>query len=176
MSDEEKFDNIFFTVAQQAQGIEPLLDTLFSFLRRKTDFFSGASNEKINDLVLGIIKKHSQLHEKDIKTKKIAAEKEEIKRKEIAEKKRKEQEAAALLLSKNNKSTLPSNNDDILEMGEDGSFEITKTKPTTTTIKDTATAAVSSSSSQPVKDSNLKSDDTDESNEDKAEDNTPIRK
>jgi hypothetical protein len=38
---DERFDGLFLNVAQQAQGIEPLLDNLFSFLRRKTDFFVG---------------------------------------------------------------------------------------------------------------------------------------
>lgn len=39
--DDDRFDGLYLTVAQQAQGIEPLLDTVFSFLRRKTDFFNG---------------------------------------------------------------------------------------------------------------------------------------
>jgi hypothetical protein len=39
--DDDRFDGLYLTVAQQARGIEPLLDTMFSFLRRKTDFFAG---------------------------------------------------------------------------------------------------------------------------------------
>lgn len=41
-SEDERFDALFLGVAQQSQGIEPLLDSLFAFLRRKTDFFTGA--------------------------------------------------------------------------------------------------------------------------------------
>jgi hypothetical protein len=38
---DEKFDGMFLAMAQQCQGIEPLLDQMFSFLRRRTDFFVG---------------------------------------------------------------------------------------------------------------------------------------
>jgi 16S rRNA G1207 methylase RsmC len=87
--DEEKFDGMFFTLAQQTQGVEPLLDTLFSFLRRKTDFFTGASKEKVESLVMDIVKKHATIHERDAKAKKLAAEKLEQKKREEAEKKKK---------------------------------------------------------------------------------------
>lgn len=39
--DDERFDGLYLNVAQTARGIEPLLDTVFSFLRRKTDFLAG---------------------------------------------------------------------------------------------------------------------------------------
>ena len=42
MSGEERFDGMFMTVAQQAQGIEPLLDHLFGFLR-----FLGFPGQKV---------------------------------------------------------------------------------------------------------------------------------
>jgi hypothetical protein len=42
-TNDDRFDGLFLQIAQQTQGIEPLLDTLFSFLRRKSDFFSGPS-------------------------------------------------------------------------------------------------------------------------------------
>jgi len=55
---DEKFDGMFLTIAQQAQGIEPLLDSMFSFLRRKTDFFTGASPAQIEEIILKGVRKH----------------------------------------------------------------------------------------------------------------------
>lgn len=89
MSDTDRFDGMFLNIAQQSQGIEPLLDNLFSFLRRKTDFFSGAKPEQIEELVIKVIKKHSSIHEKELAEKEIAKKKEEKLKKLREEKKRK---------------------------------------------------------------------------------------
>jgi hypothetical protein len=89
MADDDRFDGMFLTVAQQAQGIEPLLDLLFSFLRRKTDFFTGASTEKIESLVLNVVKKHADISNKAENEKKSKVLKEEKRKKELEEKKRK---------------------------------------------------------------------------------------
>lgn len=36
---DRKFDEYFLVVCKEVGGIEPLLDTFFDFLRRRTDFF-----------------------------------------------------------------------------------------------------------------------------------------
>jgi len=46
MSQDERFDGILLTVAQQAGSIETILDAFFGFLLRKTDFFSGCEDDK----------------------------------------------------------------------------------------------------------------------------------
>ena len=38
---DDRFDGLYMNVANQAHGIEPLLDSVFSFLRRRSDFFAG---------------------------------------------------------------------------------------------------------------------------------------
>lgn len=38
----ERFDNLYMTIAQEAGGISGLLNSFFSFLIRRTDFFYEA--------------------------------------------------------------------------------------------------------------------------------------
>ena len=40
MSENTQFDGLFMSAIQQSQGIHQFYDNLFSFMRRKTDFFT----------------------------------------------------------------------------------------------------------------------------------------
>ena len=40
MSENTQFDGLFMSAIQQSQGITQFYDNLFSFMRRKTDFFT----------------------------------------------------------------------------------------------------------------------------------------
>ncbi len=66
-----------------------MLDNLFSFLRRKTDFYSGASQEQIEELVLKVARKQSAIYQKDEAEKRKQKEKEELLKKKKAEEKKK---------------------------------------------------------------------------------------
>jgi hypothetical protein len=118
---EERFDGMFMTVAQQSQGIEPLLDHLFGFLRRKTDFFAGASEEQVNAVVLDAMKKQRTVFEQEQAKKKASAAKEERRKKELAAKKAaKAAEEAAKAKAATSGGAV---DDDIIELGADGTFD-----------------------------------------------------
>lgn len=63
--EDEKFDGLFMSAVQNAQGIDNFFDALFSFMRRKTDFFSNesASVAKVQDYM----EKHIALFKEDHK-------------------------------------------------------------------------------------------------------------
>uniref|UniRef100_A0A8R1IVC4 Nuclear migration protein nudC n=1 Tax=Caenorhabditis japonica TaxID=281687 RepID=A0A8R1IVC4_CAEJA len=59
MSEYTRFDTVFLSVAQQLTGGVPqLLDVLFEFLSRKTDFYSGAGVDQARTLLLEKFDKH----------------------------------------------------------------------------------------------------------------------
>ena len=46
MQDDPRFDGLFMSAIQQSGGIENFYNHLFSFMRRKTDFFSQDESSK----------------------------------------------------------------------------------------------------------------------------------
>ena len=105
-SEDDRFDGLYLNVASQARGIEPLLDTVFSFLRRKTDFFAGPpgsenGTEVAIQTVQDVCRKHAALYQQSLqKTKKpkVAAKP----KKEVPKKKE----------------------PDVIEMNPDGGFDV----------------------------------------------------
>ena len=123
---DDRFDGMFMQVAQQSNGIEPLMDNLFGFLRRKTDFFAGASEEQVNGLVMGCLNKQRALHEQDVAKKKASAAKEEKRKKELASKKaKKEADEAAAKKKEVAAASKGADEEDVIELGTDGSFDST---------------------------------------------------
>jgi glucan-binding YG repeat protein len=111
---------------------------MFSFLRRKTDFYSGASKQQIEDVVLKVVQKHADLFAKDEEQKQKKKEK-EMKKK--AEEKKKvccsiqfficlylpnrvlsmQQEVKVTLKETIKPPAAPE--EEILELSEDGAFD-----------------------------------------------------
>jgi len=58
-SEGERFDGVLLNVAQQAGSIENILDIFFGFLQRKTDFFTGATDE---EAAKKLVDKHFKTH------------------------------------------------------------------------------------------------------------------
>lgn len=171
MSGEDRFDGLFLNVAQQAQGIEPLLDHFFGFLRRKTDFFNGADNATVEDLVMKTVRKHSALSAKDRQNKAVMREKEE-KRKQARLEKKKQDELALKQKQESEKATAMANmakaavkaapepdDEGVMELNDDGTFD---------------TSSSSSSSAPATKEPSLSDSTAAEGNKDEEEeDNTP---
>lgn len=196
MSD-DRFDGLFLNVAQQAHGIEPLLDHFFGFLRRKTDFFAGASNETVEELVLKTVRKNAALSEKDRKQKQLEREKEEKKKQVLLEKKRKvscctcqypdihisiyitiflcscvKEEAAKLEKQEKEKQAAIANmKKATAEPDEEGVMELNEDG-----TFDTANVTASSSSSETESKTEKKESEVDDADKDEEEDNTPARK
>ena len=65
MSEDQRFDGLFMSAIQQAQGINNFYDAMFSFMRRKTDFYSQDTSSF--DTVKNSFEKHRELYKQDTK-------------------------------------------------------------------------------------------------------------
>ncbi|XP_076077258.1 nuclear migration protein nudC-like [Mytilus galloprovincialis] len=94
MAEPQRFDGMLLAMAQQCDGgIQELISAFFSFLLRKTDFYTGGLRGDGEKMIMNSFKRYQDMAEQKMAEIKKEKDEEEQKRKErIAKKKQKEEE------------------------------------------------------------------------------------
>ncbi|CAG2184618.1 nuclear migration protein nudC-like [Mytilus edulis] len=94
MADPQRFDGMLLAMAQQCDGgIQELISAFFSFLLRKTDFYTGGLRGDGEKMIMNAFKRYQDMAEQKMAEIKKEKDEEEQKRKDrIAKKKQKEEE------------------------------------------------------------------------------------
>jgi len=97
-------------VAERRRGIEPLFDSFFGFLRRRTDYFT-ADESKAQSTMMQAFKKHLALAEQEVAIKKKEASEKAKRQEKLA----KEKAAAAAVKAEEEKAAAGISKDDDVE-------------------------------------------------------------
>ena len=173
-------------VANQAHGIEPLLDSVFSFLRRRSDFFAGppglsssssstsssssgdvgkdAGTEAAISTVHKVLQKHVDIYLRDKRKKE----------EEAAAKKRKKEKELKMKVMKERQQEAGKNEEDVIELDVNGGgFDISQ--PSSPHTEETVVGADEKSAQEaiPVKDEIKAPDSENDANEDEDDSSGP---
>jgi CS domain/N-terminal conserved domain of Nudc. len=153
--DDPRFDGLYMNVAQTTHGIEPLLDSVFGFLRRKTDFFAGppgatdgpaAAIAKVHE----VVQKHAERYRKERQKGNKSGGGNNPKKSTTTTTKTTTTKKSVMVEQPFQKKSKEGEPEDIIEMGSSGDFDISKnqkpiSKPILKSLSDDAAAAPSSS-------------------------------
>ena len=156
---EDRYDDMLIRIAQsQSGGIDGLLDIYLSFLRRKTDFFSGNGEgiKVVEEVVLKSIRRQHALYQKETAVKSAAAaaakEKKAAAAAAAVEAAAKAAKAAAAAKAEEEEE------EDVIEMGPGNSFDVTaKTATTTSSKKATSSQPITTSGTSSISSSSASS-------------------
>ncbi|XP_012229661.1 nuclear migration protein nudC [Linepithema humile] len=154
---EDRFDVMLMAMACEHEGgVQDFLDTIFSFLARKTDFYTGGGEGAAEKLVLSKLKKYETSALAKVASEKVERAEQERRRKEILEKKRKEEQAEEEKID---------NDSRIVELTDEQAVKLQEEIDNKKLVKDTAVAGPSSDHNDTDKTSKLNNDDEEEEDE-----------
>jgi len=154
--EDDRIDSMLLALAQRhTGGIDDLLDTFFSFLRRKTDFFAAASTERAQKAVVDAVKRQQAIHMRtmaqtaaakfDAETKRQAKQAKEARERAEAEevvRARLEAKAAA------DAAAAKGGEDKVLEPSADGTFDVSAAAAAPAAAAPAAAAAAASGTAE----------------------------
>ncbi|KAL9187608.1 hypothetical protein ACHAXT_005986 [Thalassiosira profunda] len=170
-TNDDRFDGLYVQIANQTRGIEPLLDSVFSFLRRKSDFFAGPpgsgdqGTQKAVETVHAVLQKHADIYLRDKKR-----EEEEKRKKEEAKRRKREEEQKKKLAGK------AKGEEEVIELDADGGFDISAAQSSAAAGEDGKLPAKAEEKGDDAKadsDAPLKSDEAGEDGDDEKDDSPP---
>eukprot|EP00752_Nemacystus_decipiens_P009016 g8048.t1 len=127
-ADDDRFDSMYLSLAQQNQGIDNLFESFFGFLRRKTDYYTGASQATLEEKVLQVVRRQKAIADKEELTKAKARALDEKKRAEkkaaLAKKKAEQEEKKRKLEAAAAAPPAEVGTQGVVEIGKDGAFDI----------------------------------------------------
>lgn len=129
-NDDTRFDGLYLNAIQQSAGIEPFLESICSFLARKTDFFDGPQGNGSEHAIAttnAILQKYADLASKKEKKQTKKQTKKQVIKKKVED-------------------------DDVIEVGSDGQFDVASspTPDTTSTTPTPSTDDTTTKSPPPI--------------------------